>query len=169
MRLVHYGAKPLGKIRDTKQGRREELFFKPRGLWVSDDACEHNWRWWCEAEDFRVDQLACAQEVTLMPGANVLFLRSVQDIDAFDAEYVVPGTGFARSYPDWLRVAKNHDGIIITPYQWERRLCDKAQWYYSWDCASGCIWNKRAIAAISDPYPVDHGTMKQSAISASTP
>jgi hypothetical protein len=50
---------------------------------------------------------------------------------------------------DWYRVAEQYDGIIITPYIYERRLTEYTTWYYSWDCASGCIWNGKAIANIT--------------------
>lgn len=31
------------------------------------------------------------------------------------------------------------------PYQWECRLDRDTFWYYSWDCASACIWNLQAV------------------------
>ena len=49
---------------------------------------------------------------------------------------------------DWRLVAEEWQGIVIAPYLWERRFDSDARWYYSWDCASGCIWDHRAIAAI---------------------
>lgn len=48
----------------------------------------------------------------------------------------------------WEKVKKEYDGIVIAPYQWECRLRNKFMWYYSWDCASGCIWNIDAIATM---------------------
>lgn len=51
-------------------------------------------------------------------------------------------------YIDWDRVASKHDGIIIAPYCWQQRLKDETFWYYSWDCASGCIWHPRAVTAL---------------------
>ena len=46
----------------------------------------------------------------------------------------------------WEKVAAKYDGLIITPYIWQRRM--ELNWYYTWDCASGCIWNVRAIKDI---------------------
>lgn len=46
---------------------------------------------------------------------------------------------------DWVKVKPLYDGIIITPYQWRCRLDPDIFWYYSWDCASGCIWNLETI------------------------
>ena len=51
---------------------------------------------------------------------------------------------------DWNRVAKKYQGIIITPYIWERRLTTTCTWYYGWDVASGCIWDNKAIKEITD-------------------
>ena len=39
------------------------------------------------------------------------------------------------------------DGIIIAPYQWYCRMT--VDWYYTWDCASGCIWNLDAIESVN--------------------
>lgn len=50
---------------------------------------------------------------------------------------------------DWAAIGKLYDGIIIAPYLWERRLNGGAMWYYGWDCASGCIWNPRAISEVN--------------------
>lgn len=48
----------------------------------------------------------------------------------------------------WPKVAKEYQGIIISPYQWERRDFFGTFWYSGWDCASGCIWDKEAIKSI---------------------
>ena len=34
-----------------------------------------------------------------------------------------------------------YDGIEINPYIGKAHLDNKTLWYYSWDVASGCIWN----------------------------
>ncbi|QBI98814.1 hypothetical protein SEA_BOBBY_184 [Mycobacterium phage Bobby] len=47
---------------------------------------------------------------------------------------------------DWGKVAADYGGIIIAPYQWSRRM--DPHWYYTWDCASGCIWNLEAIESL---------------------
>ena len=48
--------------------------------------------------------------------------------------------------PNWDDVVRQYDGLIIAPYQWAKR-CDYS-WYYGWDCASGVIWNLRAVASV---------------------
>jgi hypothetical protein len=146
IRLVHYAKSPVLAVRSVEQPGPADM--KPRGFWLSDDDCEDNWRAWCEAETFSLGNLACVHDVALRDTANVLRLAGAYEIDAFDRQY----TGeLCRgiSYIDWARVASDYDGIIITPYIWERRLTNTARWYYGWDCASGCIWNADAIASIT--------------------
>lgn len=151
-RLLHYSAEPLGPLRRIEQ--RAGTAFphdKPRGLWVSVEGPD-DWREWCEAEGFGLDRLAHAHEVTLRPGARVLWLRGASDIDGFTARYGAPygiGHGFHMTGIRWADVAADHQGIVIAPYCWERRLHHGADWYYGWDCASGCIWDPEAIEAVA--------------------
>lgn len=158
MCLVHYAEKPLGELElDRTQDTGMRRFFKPRGLWVSDDACEDNWRAWCQAEDFNLDALACAHDIELIPDANILLLGSSFEIDEFTREYRHNDPEFtvlndSAMFIDWPRLAERYAGLIVTPYIWERRLSlgggPTAMWYYSWDCASGCIWDLTTIASI---------------------
>lgn len=48
------------------------------------------------------------------------------------------------------RVRQDYAGIEISPYQYECRF--ELTWYYGWDVASGCVWDKEAIRAVE---PVD--------------
>jgi len=123
------------------------MIYKPRGLWVSDDTCEQNWRSWCEGESFGLDRLTHVHDVTIAASANILRLCCAYDIDDFTRVYRDGGETHAGI--NWLKVAAKYDGIIITPYIWSRRLDGDAFWYYGWDCASGCIWNSSAVAAIN--------------------
>lgn len=151
MKLVHYSAEPLGELRVVEQAGDT---FKPRGLWVSDDDCEDNWRAWCEGENFRLEALTHRTEIELKPGANVLVLETAFQIDEFTDKWHVappfPASGFhSRMFIDWTGLRAHYAGMIVTPYIWSRRLSmgdtPDAMWYYSWDCASGCIWNPDAI------------------------
>lgn len=154
MKLVHYSDAPIGPLRVIEQRKGDRLDqFKPRGLWVSDDDCADNWRTWCEAEQWGLDRLTHVHDVELAPAANLLVLRTVADIDAFTRQWAVHPIPEITSnmFMDWEGVRRRCQGLIITPYIWERRLsygADDAMWYYSWDCASGCIWDPAAIASI---------------------
>ncbi len=156
LKLVHYSAEPLGELRVIPQtlGDANDLF-KPRGLWVSDDACEDNWRTWCEDEGFRLGDLVCVTDIMLKPDASVLVISTAEEIDAFTRRWAVhpfPGNEL-NMFIDWPCVRTLYAGLIITPYIWSRRLSIRpgdldAMWYYSWDCASGCIWDPAAIESV---------------------
>ena len=152
--LMHYASESFTLDRTREYSQPEaHTFGKPTGFWVS-VAGDNDWPSWCRAEEFDVDRLAVEHAVTLASDANVLRIESAHDLDAFYERYSVE-TDFERRYPDsrqswpigWHVVAEHYDGIIIAPYQWSHRL--HMDWYYGWDCASGCIWNLDAIASVT--------------------
>jgi hypothetical protein len=117
---------------------------KPLGLWLSVDG-EYDWPWWCENESFRIGGFR--HSVMLQPDANILRIASLQEFDEFQRRYLVPMASWATSKGiDWEEVAHEYGGIVIAPYQWERRL--SSPWYYTWDCASACIWDLSTIQEI---------------------
>lgn len=125
---------------------------KPRGFWVSVDSDETNWRAWCEEQDFHTHALENVHEVTLRADANVLLIESASALDEFTGAFSepLPKAGpYALTYIRWHRVAALWSGIIIAPYQWSRRLRTGSEWYYGWDCASGCIWDVSVIERIT--------------------
>lgn len=153
MRLLHYSDKPVKKITRREQDNEEYFTYqKPTGLWVSVEG-EDDWLSWCRAESFGLEQLKRVHEVILSPDANILRIGTKKGIDAFTEEF-----GKVMDYPiesrlkqkaiQWRDVADRYQGIIIAPYVWERRLHVGTDWYYAWDCASGCIWEPKAIADI---------------------
>ena len=148
--LVHYSDEPI--ITPYSVAQSPEPDHKPRGLWLSFedpslDEPEH-WAAWCDAESFPIGKYK--HDVQLSPGAHILWLKSPGDIDQFNSQYratLIPEyTYFAI---DWSRVAREYNGIIIAPYQWERRFASHVNWYYTWDCASGCVWDAYAIASVT--------------------
>jgi|SRR6185369_2889440 len=140
MRLIHFAKEPVAEIYPVVQAQKA---MKPKGLWVSDEDCEDSWSAWCRNEDFNLESLAVAHEVTLAPDANLLRIDSAEGIDRFTITYAA----LDGYYPRWDILAKRYQGILITPYVWSRRLSRTAEWYYPWDCASGCIWDSEAIAS----------------------
>ena len=152
-RLIHYSGEPLGELRVFCQ--RKDA--KPRGLWFSCEG-EDDWKRWCEAENFRSDRFSEASQIFIKEDANILLIDSVFGIDALTREFIAePGEGaasFLSSYfIDWGKVSETYQGIIISPYQWSRRLEGGASWYYGWDCASGCVWDYAAIEKIEKVIP----------------
>lgn len=149
MILEHYAARPVsGPLRSVTQSPEIMSYRKPNGFWVSVKG-EDDWPNWCRSEEFGLDKLVVCHRVELAPSANILHLPSVAAIDDFTAEYLRPGPVPYLDGIAWPLVARAYDGIIIAPYQWERRLGLSTNWYYGWDCASGCIWNADAVASVT--------------------
>lgn len=116
---------------------------KPNGLWISADG-EDDWLSWCQSENFALERLAHRHIIKILPQANILTLSQPCDLDNFEKKYGIPCEhGFLGYSIDWNLVASEYDGIVIAPYQWECRM--KKNWYYTWDCASGCVWNTQII------------------------
>lgn len=144
--LVHYAAAPVEKLHSVQQIAIP--FFKPRGLWLSVEGNGDGWKDWCEGETFNLSALAYAHDVVLTPAANILRLSKPEDIDVFSSQYSTKKPGLFFSV-NWPAVAQKYQGIIIAPYIWERRLSPGNEWYYAWDCASGCVWDVAAIESIT--------------------
>lgn len=151
--LIHYTDKPLLAVRSVEQdGHGGKRFDKPQGLWVSVKG-EDDWAHWCAAESFGIGSLA--YRITLTENAKILRLYSAEQIDSFTMRYLFTPPGWPLALAsdagfniDWPAVARGFQGIVISPYIWERRLASGCSWYYGWDCASGCIWDATAIASI---------------------
>lgn len=157
MRLIHYSDTPMASVHSVEQaGERYEWHGgrKPNGLWVSVEG-EDDWRAWCEAERFRDLAKQVAHEMVLDRDARVLIVDTAAAMTAFHTEYRVEQDRQDRYGKwkewriDWPLVARRYSGIVIAPYQWHYRLDGEISgWYYSWDCASGCIWGAEAIADV---------------------
>ena len=148
LELVHYSNSVVEKVVSVEQQEGMKNF-KPRGFWFSVEDGD-GWREWCEAEAFRLDCLAFEHEVELHSDAHILHLSSGEDIDKFSKEFGFGGVSDFMNYMllTWDRVAAQYQGLIIAPYQWEKRLDPDCGWYYGWDCSSGCIWDANAIASV---------------------
>lgn len=146
--LHHYSDKPV--VLDRACRYESSGAYKPPGLWVSVPG-EDDWPAWCRAEDFCVEKLAVAHRVTLAAEANVLLLTTAKELDAFATKFGhVPEhmrqLSFKYAEIDWAAVARSWQGLVIAPYQHSRRFT--YHWYYGWDCASGVLWDLRAVASV---------------------
>lgn len=152
MDLIHYSSRGISSLYSVKE---QTVTHKPQGLWVSDDDCEDNWKTWCRGENFNLDRLTIPHRIVLSPNANVLILAQPHDLDAFTHIYsgVIPGINLGGYFINWQKVAYMYQGIIITPYIYQRRLTAHTTWYYGWDCASGCIWDHTCIASANLIHP----------------
>jgi len=153
MKLIHYTNEKFSlKPREYDQ---KELSFqaKPSGLWVSVEG-ENDWKWWCEEENYNLENLVVSYEIELKDDANILYLTTADEIFYFTEEYPYLrqqwndpiGIKICATYElDWNKVKYRYQGIIISPYQGYCRCSEKSMWYYGWDCASGCIWDLSCI------------------------
>lgn len=152
MRLEHYSWCPLTFNRDhVYDVTKPSGCYKPQGFWVS-VAGEDDWPTWSLGEREWIAPFA--NRVMLADNANIHYIRGGLELEQFHDRYSVPE--FPNDYPqnprwreiDWSAVSQDFDGVIIAPYLWSHRLHSYVNWYYSWDCASGVIWNAKAIAAV---------------------
>lgn len=154
MTLSHFSDTPVTQVRFCAQ---DSGVHKPVGLWVSVDE-EDDWLS-CSA---KMDGLSCRNKlrhvVTLAQDHRILILDQLDALYAFDKAY-----GFDRkslgTFIDWVGVAQDYDGVLISPYRRGECPRDALFWYTGWDCASGCIWHPRAVERIdivplSPPAPV---------------
>lgn len=169
MWLKYHSEPILNELWDRNQRSNLEfrsVYDKPQGFWITDDS-EDCWKSFCKDENFRLDALTHKHEVVL-DESEILIIRSVPELDAFSQFYSSDywwgpdeePTKWCDRVLDWSAVAKDYDGIIITPYQWSRRMEHRTRWYYTWDCASGCIWRVRAIKEIK-LIEIDYSVLEQ--------
>ncbi len=155
-RLIHFSDKPLGEIYSVDPTEKGTGWQKPKGLWVSVEGNEDGWKDWCAQEEFHPERLAIENEITLLPDAAVLRISDALSLidftKRFQGESDMEQSPYMRGI-DWGSVGKQYQGIIVAPYIWSCRLHDETFWYYGWDCASGCIWDAKAIASVKQVTP----------------
>lgn len=152
MKLRHYTARPMAAFhRDLVY--LQTVAEKPHGFWVSVPG-ENDWVAFNEAENWW-KPITYEYRIVLCDGAQVRRVEGIEQFHEFHREYAP--NPLWRTWRvddpyciDWRRVASDHDGVVIAPYLWKRRM--NAHWYYLWDRASGCIWN---LHAIKDVVPVE--------------
>ena len=157
-KLIHFSEKPLTEVRSVAQGKSNSGPYKPCGLWVSvEGGKSHGWFAWCQSERYGLQGFVHQTEIVLRGDARVVWIKTARELDAFTDEYERRDDPdyprYARE-PDWARVADRFQAIIIAPYLWSRRMHKRTRWYYTWDCASGCIWDSAAVASLASlPTP----------------
>ena len=85
-------------------------------------------------------------EITLAAEAKILFIDERNQLSEFTERDGLLPRGEQRILIDWVKVATEHQGLVIAPYIEEYTDYADVFWYGSWGCASGCIWKKEAIA-----------------------
>lgn len=116
---------------------------KPEGLWYSFGASWFNfltndyddpkkWNIWGFK---RVTAISHIYKIYL-DASKILTIDTLEKLEEFDNQYN------CNDQILWDVVSKNWSGVEI---RYLPRLYD---WYKSWDCSSGCIWNPNAIKKI---------------------
>jgi len=157
MTLAHYSAKPFRVVNLPYDQR--PFSRKPEGLWVSVEGDGmYSWPEWCRENEWNVDNLAVRQEFRIVQPERIRTLATVDDLHAFTDEYQaelrgtplegIPGWDLTIQFIDWQRVARDYGGVLIAPYQWGAVQNLHLQWYPGWSCASGCVWDLRAIKQV---------------------
>lgn len=158
--LTHYSKEHLIQVYSQKPNH-EDPYHKPNGLWVSVDG-EDDWLSWCKVEQFALEYLTHPTRIRLHDDARILHIQTADGVrrlldkigGAPDIDLGNDTKPYRRNYAaNWPALRGDYQGIIIAPYQWECRLEQSCNWYYTWDCASGCIWDAGAVAAL-EPLPI---------------
>lgn len=137
---IHMSKNPIHKLK--KRRYTQISGDKPEGLWYG---FGDEWIDWTEmAGPERKGNYLYKVDIN---GSKILQIKDYSEIIEFTKEYMsdkqlMPGIIFSI---DWPRIELKYDGIEINPYIYQARLVDKFIWYYSWDVASGCIWNLEKV------------------------
>lgn len=133
---IHMSKDPIYKLEKRHYIQRPDD--KPDGFWYG---FGEEWIEWTETagQELKGEYI---YEVDIN-GSNILQIKDYSELTEFTKEYgsskqIVPGVIFSM---DWPRIEFKYDGIEINPYIYQARMDQKTLWYYSWDVASGCIWN----------------------------
>ena len=121
--------------------QKDEPAPKPNGLWY---ACGSEWLDF----DYKVKNPKYLYKLDI-DYSRVLKLTK-KDIKKFEKEYLQEHPKVQDYYMiNWKKVAEKYSGIEICPFMQD--IHDLAIfenlhiWYYGWDVASGCIWDRSAI------------------------
>lgn len=116
--------------------KNQKVHRKPTGLWYGIGT---SWIDWVEIEmpKWRKKHLFKIE----INKSKVLVIDHKYVMEDFNKKYGVKYHGM--DYIDWEEVAKSYSGIEINPY----RDYDY-DWYYGWDVASGCVWNKSGLKKV---------------------
>ena len=124
---------------------------KPDGLWYQ---INDSWKEWCKYEmpQWLGPNSRGAYKVNIeIDKTNVLVIQTLEAFDSFHNKYrALHPYHYKSTYINWERVSEEYDGIEISDYFYEKRMNNNCEWYYTWDVASGCIWNTNIIKVIGE-------------------
>ena len=133
----------MNSIKAKEQSSEQKHYTRPKGLWVS-VVGDRDWPS-MNPGDLRSQH---QYEITLKDENKIRFIDGRKQLSEFIKKYGLKPRGEPRIAIDWVKVATEHQGLIIAPYIAEHTRYPTLFWYGAWGCASGCIWNKDAISEI---------------------
>lgn len=152
-RRLHMSRHKALSIKKFKE-KEQKIEMKPTGLWYG---LGDSWIDWCMNEVS--GWLSPYIYELVLDEDKVLKVSNIAEFEKLEQEYLgVPehfkllqdmttlGDPRMMSFfnqIDYPKIAETYGAIEIAPYIWKKRL--ESIWYYPWDCASGCIWNRSAI------------------------
>ena len=129
---------------------------KPTGFWYGID---NSWIEWCESE---MPEWVTPHRYRLeIDMAEVLVVDTIEKMHDINKHSVTDEYPPMLHYPtqtfqrfnyniDWTHFEKKgYKGIEIPRYMYELRMNHDFFWYYSWDVASGCIWDTSIIKSVT--------------------
>jgi hypothetical protein len=121
---------------------------KPRGLWY---ATGSEWLKYVKYE--YQDKMSEYNKIIKLnlDLSRMLIIDTPEKFLAFEQKYVPTiNTEELLDRVLWDEVAKQYAGVEISPYFSKFRF---HRWYYSWDVASGCIWDFSIIKSFEKIFP----------------
>jgi hypothetical protein len=128
------------RVYEQKQTNYGYFIGKPHGLWYSvgtgwldfiEKEYSHPWKGYRSAMNLSLKK------------DSILKITNEEEMKEFEKEFSAIEPRFGINLISWEKLAKDYKGIEISPYQGRNRRT--SQWYYTWDMASGCIWDTSAI------------------------
>ncbi len=127
---------------------------KPEGVWYG---CGDSWLKWMDREKPEwLDAVNYVYELEL-DQEFILTITNEQQFKRFEREYWGRAPwqgrgGWTETGPpdgqfemiEWDTLIGQYDGIEICPYLKQFRMTN-SRWYYTWDVASGCIWDSQSL------------------------
>lgn len=149
MKFVHYSLIVIDRL--DNRSYEQVKTRKPKGLWFSVEGKNlgYNWKDFCEVEEFQTERLRYRHQILFNKKANILHLKTADEVIEFSRKYCDKHHILTEELDshnlDWVRVKDTYQGIIISPYQEFCRYSVDSEWYYGWDCSSGCVWDLECI------------------------
>lgn len=128
---------------------KNSIGFKPNGYWYS---CNNSWYNWIIEEKmlewlhnyiYKINiNRNVITDIRNKDKNKLLVIKNIADLDTFNDMYGVQTKDYYRII-NWSKVSKDYGGIEICPYFISKKF--DYIWYNTFDVASGCIWNTKAI------------------------